>query len=216
MTRDGGKSWSKVLCISTMPLARPTWMCIDAPNTLFAAIRETPDAVALDPRRRRRGAPQRRWRQDVAEGRRPAHWKCRSHWSRRQSPKLRSSDGDRRKPEPANRRHAAARRCVCCELRSWRRPAPACRRTDGQRGLPCTDGGRTWRKTHGDGIDVAGSKAPYSFNQIRTNPSNPDQIIVISDRCMNRRTAARRDLQLHGGCSETSGRSGGTTRILNE
>jgi photosystem II stability/assembly factor-like uncharacterized protein len=44
-----------------------------------------------------------------------------------------------------------------------------------------TDGGRTWRKTHSDGIDVAGSKAPYSFNQIRTNPSDPNQILVTSD-----------------------------------
>jgi photosystem II stability/assembly factor-like uncharacterized protein len=43
------------------------------------------------------------------------------------------------------------------------------------------DGGRTWKKTHGDGIDVAGSKAPYSFNQIRTNPSDPNHIIVNSD-----------------------------------
>jgi photosystem II stability/assembly factor-like uncharacterized protein len=44
-----------------------------------------------------------------------------------------------------------------------------------------TDAGRTWRKTHGDGIDVAGSKAPYSFNQIRTNPADPNHILVTSD-----------------------------------
>jgi photosystem II stability/assembly factor-like uncharacterized protein len=43
------------------------------------------------------------------------------------------------------------------------------------------DGGRTWRKTHGDDVDVAGSKAPYSFNQIKTNPADPMQIIVNSD-----------------------------------
>jgi photosystem II stability/assembly factor-like uncharacterized protein len=43
------------------------------------------------------------------------------------------------------------------------------------------DGGRTWRKAHGDDIDVAGSKAPYSFNQIKTNPADPNQIIVNSD-----------------------------------
>jgi photosystem II stability/assembly factor-like uncharacterized protein len=43
------------------------------------------------------------------------------------------------------------------------------------------DGGKTWRKTHGDDIDVAGSKAPYSFNQIETNPADPTQIIVNSD-----------------------------------
>ena len=44
-----------------------------------------------------------------------------------------------------------------------------------------TDGGRTWVKTHSHEIDVAGSKAPYSFNQIRTNPADPSHIIVNSD-----------------------------------
>lgn len=44
-----------------------------------------------------------------------------------------------------------------------------------------TDGGQRWTKTHGDGIDVAGSKAPYSFNQIRTNPADPNHILVTSD-----------------------------------
>ena len=43
------------------------------------------------------------------------------------------------------------------------------------------DGGKTWRKTHGDDVDVAGSKAPYSFNQIKTNPADPAHIIVNSD-----------------------------------
>jgi photosystem II stability/assembly factor-like uncharacterized protein len=43
------------------------------------------------------------------------------------------------------------------------------------------DGGQTWKKTHADDIDVAGSKAPYSFNQIKTNPADPSQIIVNSD-----------------------------------
>ena len=43
------------------------------------------------------------------------------------------------------------------------------------------DGGRAWKKLHGDDIDVAGSKAPYSFNQIRTNPADPSQIVVTSD-----------------------------------
>jgi photosystem II stability/assembly factor-like uncharacterized protein len=43
------------------------------------------------------------------------------------------------------------------------------------------DGGQNWRKLHGDGIDVAGSKAPYSFNQIRTNPADPSHIVVTSD-----------------------------------
>jgi photosystem II stability/assembly factor-like uncharacterized protein len=43
------------------------------------------------------------------------------------------------------------------------------------------DGGATWAKTHGDEIDVAGSKAPYSFNQMLTDPADPDHIIIISD-----------------------------------
>jgi photosystem II stability/assembly factor-like uncharacterized protein len=43
------------------------------------------------------------------------------------------------------------------------------------------DGGRAWKKLHGDDIDVAGSKAPYSFNQIRTNPADASQIVVTSD-----------------------------------
>jgi photosystem II stability/assembly factor-like uncharacterized protein len=43
------------------------------------------------------------------------------------------------------------------------------------------DGGKTWRKTHGHDIDVAGSKAPYSFNQIKTDPADPNHIIVNSD-----------------------------------
>jgi photosystem II stability/assembly factor-like uncharacterized protein len=53
------------------------------------------------------------------------------------------------------------------------------------------DGGRTWKKTHGDDIDVAGSKAPYSFNQIRTNPADPSQIIVNSDSMYESRDGGR-------------------------
>ena len=44
-----------------------------------------------------------------------------------------------------------------------------------------TDGGGTWSKAHSDDIDVAGSKAPYSFNQILTNPEDPDHVIINSD-----------------------------------
>ncbi len=44
-----------------------------------------------------------------------------------------------------------------------------------------SDHGQSWNKTHGDGVDVAGSKAPYSFNQLITNPADPDHILVVSD-----------------------------------
>ncbi len=43
------------------------------------------------------------------------------------------------------------------------------------------DGGKTWRKVNSDMVDVAGGKAPYSFNQIKINPNNPDHVIVTSD-----------------------------------
>ncbi|MEX2272075.1 MAG: hypothetical protein WD690_11410 [Vicinamibacterales bacterium] len=41
------------------------------------------------------------------------------------------------------------------------------------------DGGKTWRSV--TDVNVAGGKAPYSFNQIRINPHNPDTVIVTSD-----------------------------------
>jgi photosystem II stability/assembly factor-like uncharacterized protein len=44
------------------------------------------------------------------------------------------------------------------------------------------DGGKTWKKTHGDDIDVGGGKAPYSFNQIKMDPNNPDRLIITSDQ----------------------------------
>ncbi|HET9373085.1 MAG TPA: hypothetical protein VFO19_22640 [Vicinamibacterales bacterium] len=43
------------------------------------------------------------------------------------------------------------------------------------------DGGRTWRKTHENNSDVAGGKAPYSFNQLKINPDDPNHVIVTSD-----------------------------------
>tara|TARA_B100000809_G_scaffold114133_1_gene112575 strand:- start:325 stop:3012 length:2688 start_codon:yes stop_codon:yes gene_type:complete len=54
-------------------------------------------------------------------------------------------------------------------------------RTIGNEVYRSEDGGGSWTKTHGDGIDVAGSKAPYSFNQILTNPVDPSHIIINSD-----------------------------------
>jgi photosystem II stability/assembly factor-like uncharacterized protein len=44
------------------------------------------------------------------------------------------------------------------------------------------DGGKTWRKTHGHDSDVAGSKAPYSFNQLKIDPGNPEHIVITSDQ----------------------------------
>ena len=41
------------------------------------------------------------------------------------------------------------------------------------------DGGKTWRKV--TEVNVAGGKAPYSFNQIKINPHNDQTVIVTSD-----------------------------------
>jgi photosystem II stability/assembly factor-like uncharacterized protein len=41
------------------------------------------------------------------------------------------------------------------------------------------DGGETWRKT--SDTNVAGGKAPYSFNQLRVDPGNDRRVIVTSD-----------------------------------
>ncbi len=41
------------------------------------------------------------------------------------------------------------------------------------------DGGKAWRKV--TDVNVAGGKAPYSFNQIRINPHNDQTVIVTSD-----------------------------------
>lgn len=42
------------------------------------------------------------------------------------------------------------------------------------------DGGKIWRKVSGD-VNVAGGKAPYSFNQLKINPFNDQQLVVTSD-----------------------------------
>jgi photosystem II stability/assembly factor-like uncharacterized protein len=41
------------------------------------------------------------------------------------------------------------------------------------------DGGKTWRKV--TDVNIAGGKAPYSFNQIRINPHDDQTVIVTSD-----------------------------------
>ncbi|HXE31399.1 MAG TPA: hypothetical protein VN515_06320 [Terriglobales bacterium] len=41
------------------------------------------------------------------------------------------------------------------------------------------DGGQTWHKT--TDINIAGGKAPYSFNQVRVDPGDDQRVIVTSD-----------------------------------
>ena len=53
------------------------------------------------------------------------------------------------------------------------------------------DGGKTWRKTHIDGVDVAGGKAPYSFNQLKIDTGNPDHLVVTSDQMYSSRDGGK-------------------------
>jgi photosystem II stability/assembly factor-like uncharacterized protein len=62
------------------------------------------------------------------------------------------------------------------------------------------DGGKTWRKVNADAVDVAGGKAPYSFNQLRINPADPNHVIVTSDTMYS-----TTDGGASWGCSNTTG-----------
>ena len=62
------------------------------------------------------------------------------------------------------------------------------------------DAGKTWRKVNSDMVDVAGGKAPYSFNQLKINPHNPDHVIVTSDTMYSSTDGGRT-----WSCSNTNG-----------
>ena len=47
-------------------------------------------------------------------------------------------------------------------------------------------------QAHSDDVDVAGGKAPYSFNQIKIDPDNPDHLIVTSDTMYSSHATAAR------------------------
>jgi photosystem II stability/assembly factor-like uncharacterized protein len=51
------------------------------------------------------------------------------------------------------------------------------------------DGGKTWKKV--TDVNVAGGKAPYSFNQIRVNPHDDRTVIVTSDSMFRSRDGGR-------------------------
>lgn len=183
-TRDGGKSWTKVLYVDDGTGAIDLVMNRRSPDTLFAAMYEkhrTPSQLVL-------GGP--------GSG---VHRSDDGGTSWRKVSGLPSNVGrigldmSRRNPQQLTvivenlnpRGEGMPPRMDACVASSGRGGAAA--RTAkpggpiGNEVYRSTDGGRTWRKTHDAGIDVAGSKAPYSFNQIRTDPADPDHILVTSD-----------------------------------
>jgi len=181
-TRDGGKTWQKVLYVDDGTGAIDLVMNRQSPNTLFAAMYEkhrTPWHLIL-------GGPGSAVHRSDDGG---TTWKKVSGLPSGNVGRI-GLDLNRRTPgivtaivENLNPRTAGmpARTDACATGPQRGGGPPRAASPIGNEVYRSVDGGRTWKKTHGDGIDVAGSKAPYSFNQIRTNPADANQIIVNSD-----------------------------------
>jgi hypothetical protein len=194
-TRDGGRSWQKVLYVDDVTGAIDLVMDRRSPRTLFAAMYEKhrmPWQMILG------GAGSAVHRSDDGgttwrrvEGLPSGHIGRIGLDINPRDPRILTVIIENLNP----RTEAMPARVDACVASSGRRGGPpaAVRPNDpiGNEVYRSTDGGRTWRKTHGDDIDVAGSKAPYSFNQLRTNPADPDQILVVSDGMYESRDGGR-------------------------
>jgi photosystem II stability/assembly factor-like uncharacterized protein len=180
-TRDGGKTWDKVLYVDDGTGAIDLVMHRKSPDTLYAAMYE------------KHRTP---W-QLILGGQGSAVYKSDDGGSKWRKLEGLPSGNVGRIGLDINARNPNLITAIVENLNERRQGMPArvdaCATGGGRGGQPRSggpignevyrseDGGRTWKKTHGDDIDVAGSKAPYSFNQIKTNPADPSQIIVNSD-----------------------------------
>jgi photosystem II stability/assembly factor-like uncharacterized protein len=180
-TRNGGKTWEKVLYVDDGTGAIDLVMNRKSPDTLYAAMYEkhrTPWHLILG------GPGSGVYRTDDGG----AKWRKLDGLPSGNVGRI-GLDINPREPnvltvivENLNPRgEGMPARVDACSTGGGRGGSPRPGGPMGNEVYRSEDGGRTWRKTHGDGIDVAGSKAPYSFNQIKTNPSDPSQIIVNSD-----------------------------------
>lgn len=180
-TRNGGKTWDKVLYVDEGTGAIDLVMNHKSPETLYAAMYEkhrTPWRLVLGGegsgvyRTDDGGA---RWRK--LDGL-PAGTVGRIGLDLHpRNPNLLTAIVENLTP----RKDGMPPRTDACQAGGGRAGSPRPGGPMGNEVYRSEDGGRTWKKTHGDAIDVAGSKAPYSFNQITTNPADPNQIIVNSD-----------------------------------
>lgn len=175
-TRDGGDTWEKVLYVDDGTGAVDIVIDRDQPDTLYAAMYEKhrmPWQLVL-------GGPGTGVYKSTDGG---------STWTRlegglpdgdvgrigldyNQAADVLTTVVENVNPRPTD---WPARHDACSPDREIRSD------TIGNEVYRSTDGGATWSKTHGDEVDVAGSKAPYSFNQIHTDPSDPGHIIINSD-----------------------------------
>ena len=183
-TRDGGKTWQKVLYVDDGTGAVDLVINRQSPGTLYAAMYEKhrmPWQLVLG------GPGSGVHRTDDGGG----TWRKVSGLPSGNVGRI-GLDLSRRNPDQLTvivenlnpRTEGMPARVDACVASSGRGGQAQAAKPGGPIGnevYRSTDGGKSWTKTHGDGIDVAGSKAPYSFNQIRTNPANPNQILVTSD-----------------------------------
>jgi photosystem II stability/assembly factor-like uncharacterized protein len=185
-TRNGGKTWDKVLYVDDGTGAIDLVMNRKSPDILYAAMYEktrTPWQLVLG------GKGSGVYRTDDGGGK----WRKLEGLPSGNVGRI-GLDIQSRNPNVVTaivenlnpRKEGMPARIDACQASSGRGAAGGGRagRAGGPMGnevYRSEDGGRAWRKLHGDEIDVAGSKAPYSFNQIKTNPADPSQIVVTSD-----------------------------------
>lgn len=190
-TRNGGKSWEKVLYVDEGTGAIDLVMNRRSPNTLYAAMYEkhrTPWRLIL-------GGPGTgvyrsddggtTWRR--LEGLPSGNVGRIGLDLHQRNPNIVTAIVENLNP----RTEGMPARVDACATAGRGGPPPRPGGPIGNEVYRSVDGGRTWKKTHGDDIDVAGSKAPYSFNQIKTNPADPKQIIVNSDSMYESRDGGR-------------------------
>ena len=173
-TLDGGRTWKKVLYVN------------DGVGAIDLVINRKTPAVALR-RDVRQGSPavaDRRERtrerrstgpttaatngRSSAAACRPARSAASASTSIRRTRSILYALLENQNPETGRRRRATS--------------APPARSPPGIIGnemYRTDDGGKTWRKV--TDVNVAGGKAPYSFNQIRINPHDDKTVIVTSD-----------------------------------
>jgi photosystem II stability/assembly factor-like uncharacterized protein len=187
-TRNGGKTWDKVLFVDDGTGAIDLVMNRKSPDTLYAAMYEkerTPWRLVLG------GPGSGVYRTDDGG----AKWRKLGGLPPGNVGRI-GLDIQQRNPQVLTvivenlnpRKEGMPARVDACQAASGRGAGQAAAGRGGRAGGPMgnevyrsDDGGQKWRKLHGDDIDVAGSKAPYSFNQIKTNPADPSQIVVTSD-----------------------------------
>ncbi|MGH9471903.1 MAG: WD40/YVTN/BNR-like repeat-containing protein [Terriglobales bacterium] len=181
-TRDGGKSWKKVLYVNDETGAVDLVMNQHAPATLYAALY---DKQRLPWRLIEGGPASAVYRSDDGG----------EHWRKltgglptgtlgrigldlyQKNPNIVYALIENLNPRPAAARTGAGARAGQGGRGLGGRPRPPA--VIGNQLYRSDDRGESWRLT--SAVNVAGGKAPYSFNQVRVDPGDPQRVIVNSD-----------------------------------